>query len=163
MWFHSLFHTCNFLLKLCPDNSTHVTEYCAVIGPTLYRASQQTKKLPDPFPLLRNRVWPHETRCTHASGTCLASVSRSQTQVLHRMIQHLTSIILAEHITKQIRQHFRWHVNKFDTPFSYLNRPLVDATTFGAWADTDMQTSCSYSTLPQYPSIDISLCMIQVQ
>ena len=34
-----------------------MTEYCAVVGLTLYRAVN----LPDPFPLLQNRVWPHET------------------------------------------------------------------------------------------------------
>ena len=55
-----------------------MTEYCAVIGPALhwdqavigpalYRAMEQTavKKLPDPFPLLQNEVWPHETNVNH--------------------------------------------------------------------------------------------------
>ena len=36
------------------DNSTHVTEYCAVIGPALYRAAQQTavKEVTRPLPSL---------------------------------------------------------------------------------------------------------------
>ena len=39
-------------------------EYCAVIGPALHSAGQQTAvtevSIPDPFPLLRNGVWPRE-------------------------------------------------------------------------------------------------------
>ena len=47
-----------------------MTELCTGIGPALYRAEQQTavKKLPDPFPLLRNGVWPRETRDMVGTG-----------------------------------------------------------------------------------------------
>ena len=49
-------------------NSTYVTEYCTVIGPALHSARQQTAvKLPDPFPLLQNGVWPRETMQGHAA------------------------------------------------------------------------------------------------
>ena len=39
-----------------------MTEYCAVIGPALYRASQQTAVKEVTRPLLPNGVWPRETR-----------------------------------------------------------------------------------------------------
>ena len=49
-------------------NSTYVTEYCTVNGPTLHSARQQTAvKLPDPFPLLQNGVRPRETMQGHAA------------------------------------------------------------------------------------------------
>ena len=49
------------------DNTTHVTEYCTVIGHALNRASQQTAIKVDtrPLPLLWNGVWPCETSIVH--------------------------------------------------------------------------------------------------
>ena len=43
------------------DNSTHVTKYCAVIGPALYRAAQQTASYKRALPPLHNGMWPRET------------------------------------------------------------------------------------------------------
>ena len=51
----------HFLLSC--DNSTHVKECCAVIGPALFRAAKQTtvKGVNRSLPLFRNGVWPRET------------------------------------------------------------------------------------------------------
>ena len=49
-----------------------IAEYCAVIGPALHSARKQTAvKLPDP--LLRNGVWPRETKLDEQHTThCLS-------------------------------------------------------------------------------------------
>ena len=51
-----------------------MTEYYAVIGPTLHRAAQQIgvkEVIPDPFPLLQNGVWSHKTIIVDAYKTAM--------------------------------------------------------------------------------------------
>ena len=54
LWFHSSF---TLVISYWSCNSTHVTEYCAVIGPAFHSARQQTaaKEVTRPLPSLAER------------------------------------------------------------------------------------------------------------